>query len=156
MNSFLSRFQSNIKGVLSGFDRIRFRGTLRFIANREGLSIWLSRVGVLYKDFASYATSLTDQIKETTNRVAENAGRPVVYLNSPSIRKEDRAREIANQDGIESGLVCVLSAVEPCITFTVGPNRQLKKLEIRRQVRQCLHYYFYLIDPFWGWLNVRL
>jgi hypothetical protein len=42
------------------------------------------------------------------------------------------------------------------MTFTVGPNRQAKKLELRYFQGKCLHYYFYLIDSQWGWLNVRL
>jgi hypothetical protein len=42
------------------------------------------------------------------------------------------------------------------MSFTVGPNRQKKELELRYQPRKCLHHYFYLIDRDWGWLNVRL
>jgi hypothetical protein len=116
----------------------------------------LSYTNVLLKDFKSYAMGLTDRIKESTQRVAEQSGRPVEYLASSGIRKEEYAREIAERDDVTSGLVCVLSAVEPCMTFTVGPNRQAKKLELRYFQGKCLHYYFYLIDSQWGWLNVRL
>lgn len=156
MQSFLSRYEPQVKGVLSGFDRVRFRGTLRWLANLHGMYAWLSRVGVLLKDFGEYATSLTEQIKESTQQLAESKGRPLEYLASPSIRKEDYAREIANRDGVTSGLVCVLTAVEPCMTFSVGPNRRLKEIELRYLQRKCLHHYFYSIDPHWGWLNVRL
>lgn len=55
----------------------------------------------------------------------EEAGRPLQYLASSSLSKEDVAREIAERDGITQGLVCVLTAVEPCQTFTVGPNREV-------------------------------
>jgi hypothetical protein len=120
------------------------------------MGTWLSQKGVLLKDFRSYAMGLTDRIKETTQKVAETAGRPVEYLPSSTIRKEDYAREIAKRDGVTSGLVCVLSAVEPCMTFSVGPNRERKLLELRYHQAKCLHHYFYLIDPYWGWLNVRL
>ena len=37
MQSFLARHESQVKGVLSGFDRVRFRGTLRWLANVRGL-----------------------------------------------------------------------------------------------------------------------
>ena len=97
MQSFLSRYESQVKGVLSGFDRIRFRGTLRWLANLHGMYGWLSRAGVLLKDFGEYATSLTDQIKESTQQLAESKGRPLEYLASPSIRKEDYARDIAKR-----------------------------------------------------------
>jgi hypothetical protein len=156
MRSFLARYESQVKGVVSGFDRIRFRGTLRWLANPQGMRTWLSTAGVLLKDFRAYATGLTDQIKESTKNLAESAGRPLMYLPSAGIRKETMAREIAERDGVSSGLVCVLTAVEPCMTYSVGPNRQKKQLELRYHQAKCLHHYFYLIDPHWGWLNVRL
>ena len=52
--------------------------------------------------------------------------------------------------------MCVLTAVEPCHTFTVGGNRALQKLVLRAHNGKCLHQYFYLIDDELGWLNVRL
>lgn len=156
MQSFLTRHASEIKGVLSGFDRVRFRGTLRWLANRQGLATWLHRKSVLLKEFKDYALSLTDGIREATQRLADAAGRPLLYLPSSSTRKEDVAREIAEREGITAGLVCVLTCVEPCATFTVGPNREAKRLELRAHNGKCLHQYFYLIDPQLGWLNVRL
>lgn len=156
MNSFVTRHASEVKGTLSGFDRVRFRGTLRWLANLPGMGTWLNRANVLLKDFKGYAMGLTERIKLATQELAEKAGRPVLYLPSSSLRKEDLARDIAQRDAISEGLVCVLSAVEPCRTFTVGPNREAKRLELRSHQGKCLHQYFYLIDPQLGWLCVRL
>jgi len=156
MQSFLSHHEQQIKGALSGFDWLRFRGTLRWIANREGMSIWLTRTGILYKHFKEYALGLTDRIKQATQQIADQADRPIQYLNSSNLRKETVAREIAARDNITEGLVCVLTCVEPCMTFQVGPNRAKKKLELRAHNGKCLHQYFYLIDPQLGWLNIRL
>lgn len=156
MNSFVTRHASEVKGTLSGFDRVRFRGTLRWLAHLAGMGTWLGHTGVLLKDFRDYAMGLTDQIKQATKDLAEKAERPLRYLHSSSLRKEHLARDIAQRDGIDEGLVCVLTAVEPCHTFTVGPNREAKKLELRSHHGKCLHQYFYLIDPQVGWLNVRL
>ena len=80
MRSFLARYQSQVKGVLSGFDRIRFRGTIRWLSSLHGMGTWLSTAGVLLKDFRSYATGLTDRIKETSEQVAQAADRPLEYL----------------------------------------------------------------------------
>lgn len=156
MQSFLTRYATKIKGVVSGFDRVRFRGTLRWLANCSGMGSWLWHNRVLWKDFPRYAEGLTDRIKDRTRRLADESGRPIEYLPSSGIRKETYAREIAERDNITSGLVCVLSAVEPCMSFAVGRDRAAKKLELRYQNRKCLHYYFYLIDSRCGWLNVRL
>jgi hypothetical protein len=156
MDTFLARHASSVKGTLSGFDRVRFRGTLRWLANLRGMGAWLYRANVLLKDFREYAMGLTEQIKQSTAALVKQTSRPLHYLASSSLRKEDFAREIAERDGITDGLVCVLTAVEPCMTFTVGPNREAKRLELRSHQGKCLHQYFYLIDPQLGWLNVRL
>jgi hypothetical protein len=42
MKSFLAVYRSKIKGVLSGWDRLRMRGTLRLIANRNGMEAYLT------------------------------------------------------------------------------------------------------------------
>lgn len=156
MQSFLARHDENIKGVLSGFDRVRFRGTLRLVANKRGLCAWLHQQNVLFKDFRPYSAAITDTLREATTKLAERSGKPVEYLWSSRIRKEHHAREIARRDGVTEGLVCILSAVEPCKTFKVRKNRAAKELEMQPLAGKCLHYYFYLIDPRIGWLNIRL
>src|SRR5690242_2634939 len=114
MNSFLQRHAAGVTGMLSGFDRVRFRGTIRLLANSSGLSAVLSYLGVLLKDFKQYAMGLSEQLKAASIAQALAAGRPVRYLASPLTCKEDVARQIAKADGIEQGLICVLTAVEPC------------------------------------------
>lgn len=156
MQTFLARFGSKIKGVLSGFDRVRFRGTLRWLASERGLGTYLNVQHILLKDFKDWAMGLTDQIKQATERLAERLGRPLIYLPSSSERKETRAAEIAQADGVTTGLVAVLQCVEPCQTFAVGPNAALKQLELRHGPRKCSHYYFYVRDPLYGPLSVRL
>jgi len=42
MKTFLRRFGQSIHGVLSGFERIRFRGTQRLLASVAGLSSYLA------------------------------------------------------------------------------------------------------------------
>ena len=71
MSTFLSRFGSEIKGVLSGWDRIRFRGTIRWLASLRGLGSYLSCQHILFKDFKTYAMSLTERIQWATEELAE-------------------------------------------------------------------------------------
>lgn len=156
MKNFLTRFSPDVKGVLSGFDRVRFRGTIRWLASLRGILTWLSVNNILLKDFTEYSKEITKQVRAHSHLVAERADRPLIYLKSSSLRKEDLAREIAANDNITSGLVCVLSAVEPCMFPRIQRNRAEKKLELVYLWGKCLHHYFYVIDPFWGWLNVRL
>jgi hypothetical protein len=66
------------------------------------------------------------------------------------------ARAIAEQDGIAEGLLCIFSVLEPCLSFAVAGNRQTQGLEVVRRNRRCLHLYWYLIDPVFGWMHVRI
>jgi hypothetical protein len=156
MRSFLHHHESEIKGVLHGFDRIRFRGTIRWLASLPGMNTFLGTIGVLYKDFTDWGKERTERIRMATIKLAAAADRPNQYLTSSATRKEDVALEIAARDGVTEGLVCVLSAVEPCHTFEVGPNRAKKQLELRSKSGKCLHYYFYLLDRRMGLMHLRL
>ena len=156
MERFLKRHQGRIKGIISGFDRILFRGTLRSICYSKGMEIWLSSRGVLMKDFAPYAQQLSQRLKDRARKLAEKHGRPFIYLASSSDSKEDVARKIMNEEGIERGLICILSCVESCRAYTIRKDWKEKILAPVLRERKCLHLYFYYVDPEFGFMHVRL
>jgi hypothetical protein len=156
MERFLKRHEGRIEGIISGFDRILFKGSLRSISSRRMMEIYLFSQHVLLKNFAQWAQQLSDRIKENAKTYAQELGRPYQYLESPNLSKEKRAQEIAERDKIRQGLVCVLSCVEPSRSFKVGPNRKTKRLELRAADRPCLHLYFYYKDREFGLMHVRL
>ena len=131
MKTFIQRFGTNILGVLHGFDRIRFRGTRRFLANVAGMMNFLWHRQVLLKDFKAFAGNLTAEVRQAAEEVAVQQGRPIVYLHNSVMDKEAWARDVAKRDGIQQGLIGVLKAVECCWSYEVGPNRAKKKLELR-------------------------
>lgn len=156
MHTFLQRMSSEIKGTLSGFDRVRFRGTIRWLSSLRGLGSYLGTMRVLLMNFKGWATERTEQIAQATEGLAEAAGRPVVYLESSRERKEARALDIARADGVTEGLIAVLKCVEPCRTFSVGGNRAAQKLELHYNSGKCSHLYFYVLDPQLGLIHLRL
>jgi hypothetical protein len=85
MQSFLTRHRDEIKGLLSGFDRIRFRGTLRWLATSHGLESFLVKNRILFKNFVPWAQALTDRVKEATTQLATSLGRPIQYLQNSRI-----------------------------------------------------------------------
>lgn len=156
MNSFVQKHCADVIGVLSGFDRLVVRGTVRPVAYADGMSRFLSVQGILLKDFGAYAEATSNRVKQASLAVAERAGRPVQYLASPKVRKDELAREIAQRDAIDDGLICVLTAVEPFLGFSLHRNREAKKLELHMEQRKCLHLYHYLQHPVFGFMHVRL
>jgi len=124
MQSFIQKHAAEIIGTLSGFDRMRFRGTVRWLANIDGMRSFLLASCILLKSFKAYVTGITDQVRAATKQIAEEAGRPLIYLDNAGIRKEERAREIAQRDGIREGLICVLTCVEPCFSYGRSSARE--------------------------------
>jgi hypothetical protein len=153
---FIQQHAQEISGVLSGFDRMRFRGTLRWLAHTQGMEWFLNANRILLKNFKTYVQGVTDQVRAATEHLAKAAGRPLTYLDSPRISKEDQARQIAEREGIQEGLICVFSAVEPCFSYEVHRSAQQRKLQLRGRTTKCLHYYFYLQHPVFGFMHLRL
>jgi hypothetical protein len=156
MQTFLQRHQAVVVGILSGFDRMRFGGSLQSLSYLKGFDAFLGAMGVLYKDFGKFAERVSDGVKAHARAYAEREGRPFEYLESSSVSKEDVARRIAARDGIPRGLICVLSCVEPCQTYALRKNRETKRLELVPAQRKCLFLYFYFLDREFGLMHVRL
>ena len=156
MQSFIQRHASQVMGVLNGFDRVRLRGTLRWLANRDGMRSYLNAAHVLLKDFKDYAIGVTERIRAASYKVAEAVDRPLMYLNSTAINKERTAREIAARDGVQEGLICVLTCIEPCYSYRIGRNREKRHIELHGERLKCLHHYFYFLHPQFGFMHLRL
>lgn len=156
MEEFTARYHDQIAGVLSGFDRLVFRGTLRRIAYPFGLQGYLWANQVLLKEFGAYARKISETVKAGAVEVMESAGRPVRYLSSSRTDKEELARGIAAEDQIEEGPVCALTCVEPCYSYDVYRNCETQKLDLVQRSRKCLFVYQYWLDPTLGWMNARI
>jgi hypothetical protein len=158
VNEFVQRYGEKIMGVMSGFDRMWFRGTLRLIASVNGLLSYMryreGGGGVLLKDFREWSLGITEQVKTAGRQAMEAAGRPVRYLNRSKVSKEELAREIMRQDGVRQGPVCLLEAVEPCRTYEI--HRGGGRLSLQNKAGMCLHQYAYFMDDYVGLCHVRV
>jgi hypothetical protein len=66
MQSFLQRFGGVVLGVLSGFDRLVFRGRLRRLYCPEGMNHYCNANYVLRKAFKEHAESVTAQVMQAS------------------------------------------------------------------------------------------
>lgn len=156
MQKFIAKFGHLIQGVISGVDRLVFRGSLRSIQYGHGMMGYLWHKQVLLTEFGKHAEQLTKQIKEASQAEAGRLQRPVQYLTSSKTDKKALAEQIAIRDRVQDGLICVLSCVEPCLSFEVGPNAAKKKLEIKQRLRKCLFLYHYWMHPLFGFMSARI
>ena len=95
MDGFMQRHQQDVIGVREGFDRLRFRGTLRSICYAGGMDLFLARVGVRYEDFKQVALGWSEQLVERGRQVAREAGRPFQFIASSHEDKKAEALRIA-------------------------------------------------------------
>jgi hypothetical protein len=154
MESFLQRFGGIVLGVLSGFDRLVFRGRLRRLYQPEGMNHYCNANYVFRKEFKEHARSVTAQVMQASLVAeAKRCGR-YLYLNSSQIDKDRVARAIADQQPVNEGLVCVLQALESCWTFDV--NSVNGTLKVQGERGKCSFLYHYYRHPQFGWMFVRL
>lgn len=152
MDRFIVHHRDRIRGMLSCFDRVIFKGHPP-IGYPRGLEIFFSSwLGLKLKEFKEMALHVAGRLKEHAQDTAERAGRPYRYLNGP-LRKDELARQIAARDGVGRGLICVFGTVEPVQAFRLvyGDGRP----RLRADWRKCLVHYFYLLDPEFGFMHVR-
>jgi len=108
-------------------------------------------------DYAKWAEPLRDAIRRNMERIAAENGIEIEFVRSQkSFRKEQRVKEVVEKRGDEPGLVCILSAMEPCGTCKPWHNKKTHKTYLKPDDGKCLHYYAYLIDRELGLCYVRL
>jgi hypothetical protein len=156
MKSFLQGVSGQVLGVLSGFDRLMFRGHLRTLMNPHGMNLYCWTNDVRFTNFKTHAQDRTEVLLAAALAEAKRLDRPIEYLPSAAVRKEDLARKLAQRDGITQGLVGVFTALEPCWSYSVRGNRGNQRLEFRREMRKCLHVYHYYQHRLFGLLYARV
>jgi hypothetical protein len=156
VNEFLRRFGAKVSGVLDGFDRLRFRGSKRGLCFAQGMMNFLWHLQILLKDFGAFAEDTTSTLCDAIETRAQEMDLPTIYLASSSESKEKRALANAQEKKLSTGLIAVLSCVEPCRHCDVGYATQTKKLVPILKDGKCLHYYHYYLDPRFGLMYTRL
>lgn len=158
MWNFVRQLGQRVRGVLSGFDRLLFRGTLRCVIDPRGLNGYLYGAKVAMADYGKHVEEVSRRLKDASLAEARKAGCQIRYLESSQERKKDIALDIAERDGVRDGggLICVLSCVEPCATFDVQRDPVAKKIALVRRWRKCLHLYHYFHHERFGLMHVRL
>jgi hypothetical protein len=161
MQQFIEKFKDQIHGVLSGFDRLVLRGSLRRLnygyQDRDlqsvvasGMEQYLWQNHILFKDYLDHVKSVSRKVKQASVQPFEKQGLPVEFLRDPAADKDEIARTIAAERKVESGLVCALSSVEP------SPSFEHRWTHLVRRVKPCQVVYQYQIHPQLGWMYARI
>ena len=155
MCKMLDQYAEKIKGSFSFFDRMIINGYFRPFLSEQMRSGALYQLGVLYKDFKSYFMDVTKSLTTHIENSANELGRPIKYLSSSNIRKEDVAKGFLQSDPVDDGLICVLKTLESCKTAKVYGSDS-GKLVVKSVYTKCLHYYLYYLDKEYGFMFVKI
>jgi hypothetical protein len=117
---------------------------------------YLTASQVLLKDFGKHVEEVSERLKAASLAQARVLGRAVMYLASSKTDKDATARRIMAKEGISSGLVGVLSCVEPCQSFEIRRDRELQQLVLESRRRKCLFLYHYWVHPGFGVMHARI
>lgn len=155
MNDFIARYKDQLRGTLSGFDRLVFQGRL-WRDPLTGMKGYLWAHHLRGKDFGWHAEQTSKRVKEASLAAVHAAGRPVMYLNSGKLDKQQIALQIAAKEGIVEGPICALTAVELCSSYAIRRNPKTQRPELAVAPRKCLFVYHYWIHPVFGFMSARL
>jgi hypothetical protein len=151
MEQFIAKHADQIEGTLSCFDRVIFRGYLPFFSG-AAMASFLEAQKIPRHELKRFLLEQAARLKTHAWRMAEQAGRPVQYL-AQQTKMETLARELAQRDGIQDGLVCIYSVLEPCRTYSLRWN---EPTHIQPAKRKCLFLYYYFMDREIGLIHVKL
>ena len=127
MKRLIERFSGLVNGVLTGFDRIVFKGfILPLMSTFEGMGFWHSK-NILNKNYKDWMMAQTKSIVTTADQYSkDHCGWPVTYIPTWQIREEELAHEQQQKEQISSGLIGVWAcqeraskSVEPVTKTTV-------------------------------------
>jgi len=108
------RYQGQIAGVLSCYDRIIIQGTLPKWCYAKGMTDYCYEHQIRIFDYPKWAEPLRDAIRQNMERIAAANGTEIVFIRSKKkFRQEKHVRPVLDQRGEEPGVVWILSAMEP-------------------------------------------
>jgi hypothetical protein len=144
LQQFIAKFEKEIQGVMSGFDRVLFRGSLRRLNHSKGMKWYLAENNILCKQYEDHVKTVSQKVKKAALEPFQRQNLPVQYVYGRD-DKEQIARAFAAERGITEGDVCALSTMEMAPTF------KHEKTNMVIRPRPCLTIYHYRVDPEFGW-----
>ena len=156
METFLQRHAGKIVGHLSCLDRVIISGTLPELCYREGMMHYLLTHNIPFYGFPDWAATWREKIRQCAETAAGPSGLEIRFVRDRRQRKEEIIQRVLAERGDAPGLVAILSAMESCPTYRPQRDRQSGRPWLKADGGKCLHYYFYLIDPWLGLVYLRV
>lgn len=154
--SFEEIYTGKLFGAIRGFDRLRFRGTIRELNTGGGITRVLNYLHILMKDFKFFFKSITDTVVLNAKGYCQAKGIQYIWRMGET-DKDAMAKALlaASPEGRTGPLFC-LATIENCLTATLVSNKEAGLLEARMLPGKCTHLYLYFNDPEYGLGHIRV
>lgn len=157
MNMMVAKIKDAVKGIISGFDRIVFKGSMLPLMSAKGAMDFCGSHKIRNKDFKDWAMAQTQQIVEDAKSYSRAYGSVgIVQIPNSKVRKEELAHTRQEQHHIDTGLIGVYSALEPCWSYKAQYSEGRGYPLLRKDWMKCKHLYFYYDHERYGFMNIRL
>jgi len=157
MKKLIERFSSLVKGSISGFDRIVFKGFILPLMSASGAMQFCGAKHILNKNYKKWMIEQSAYLTESANQYGkENCGRGIIPISTWRIRKEELARQRQESEQIESGLIGIWSCLESASSYRARYCERSGYPQLRNYQTRCKHLYFYFDHHEFGFMNIRL
>ncbi len=144
MKRFIERFSSLVKGTITGFDRIVFKGFVLPLMSANGAMQFCGIKGILNKNYKNWMMEQSASLNEAANEYGKkNCGKGVIPLSTWRIRKEKLAHERQTTEQIESGLIGIWSCLEAASSYRARYCEKSGYPQLKSYQTRCKHLYFY-------------
>ena len=151
------RYQDQIAGTLSCYDRMILQGTLPGWCYDKGMTAFFYARQIKIFDYTDFAQKLRDKVRENAERIAQENAIEIEFIRKiDAFRKESRIKDIIKERGEQPGLVHIFSAMEACMSYKPWHDKKTGKTFLKYDPGKCLHYYFYFIDKTFGLCYLRV
>jgi len=157
MGKIIERFAGLVKGSITGFDRIVFKGLIRPLMSAKEVMKFCASKGILNKNYKNWMTEQSQLLTQTANQYAkDHCGQGIIPLSTWRLRKEELAHERQKQEQIQSGLIGVWSCLESAFSYRAHFCEKSGYPQLRNYQTRCKHLYFYFDHQDYGFMNIRL
>lgn len=157
MGKIIERFAGLVKGSITGFDRIVFKGLIRPLMSAKEVMKFCASKGILNKNYKKWMTEQSQLLTQNADQYAkDHCGQGIIPLSTWRLRKEELAHERQKQEQIQSGLIGVWSCLESAFSYRAHFCEKSGHPQLRNYQTRCKHLYFYFDHQDYGFMNIRL
>ena len=157
MKKLIERFSGLVKGTITGFDRIVFKGFILPLMSAEGAMKFCGYNNILNKDYKKWMMKQTKCLIEAANQYGKDGcGQGIIPIRTWRTRKEALAHKRQIDEKIENGLIGIWSCLESASSYRARYCERSGYPQLRNYQTRCKHLYFYFDHNEYGFMNIRL